>query len=239
MTLQEYLATSDSQRVSSYSIAALPSSDYTVPRLAFFSKEQLDVLAQLWGVARNGSKQDLIQRIIQRKEFRERLAEHSEESLLALTRKELVEMAKETGMFYSALNKKEIAAQLPAWRKSEALRAAQQLGEARHFRIVQKALYAGLTVPAENCERYGFDSDGRPERQIFQVPRSVAARRAPEAVAAARDLSQSDFANWVQQNPEQARKANFITPGAMLNSSLFWLVVRNAYESEAQGELFG
>jgi len=238
MTLHEYLAISDAQKVSRVSIAALSSSEYNAQRLTLFSLEQLRALAQLWGVARNGSKQGLVGRIIQRKEFRQQLAAHSRESLLTLTRRELVRMAKEARLFYSALNKEEIATQLVAWRKSEALRAAQQLGEARHIRIVQKALRAGLPVPPENRERYGLDSEGRPERQIFRVPRSVAARRAPEAVAAARELSQQDFETWVERNPEAAHKANFITPGAMLDHSLFWLAVRNAYESDPQPALF-
>jgi hypothetical protein len=147
-------------------------------------------------------------------------------------------MAKEAGMFHSALNKREIARQLMAWRKSEGLRAAQQLGEARHFRIVQKALRSGLDVPAENRERYGLDTDGRPERQIFRVPRSVAARRAPEAVAAARELSQDDFNHWALENPKAAHKADLITPGAMLDKSLFWSAVRNAYETKRQFKLF-
>jgi hypothetical protein len=237
--LHEYLATEDAQRVSRFSIAALAPGEYTPSRLSGFPLEQLKALAQLWGVARNGSKQDLVRRIIQRKEFRQRLTAHSQESLLLLRRKELAAMAKEVGLFHSALNKKEIASQLMAWRRSEGLRAAQQLGEARHFRIVQKALRAGLDVPAENRERYGLDTEGRPERQISRVPRSVAARRAPEAVAAARELSQNDFNTWAQQNPKAAHKADLITPGAMLDKSLFWVMVRRAYESEPQGRLFG
>jgi hypothetical protein len=239
MTLQEYLSTSDSQKVSRFSIAALQASDYTAERLTNFPSEHLKALAQLWGVARNGPKQDLVRRIIRRKEFRERLLTYSPESLCQLPRKELVEMAKEAGLFYSALNKTHLATQLIAWRKSEADRAAHELGEARHFRLVQKALHAGLWVPVENRERYGLDTNGQPERQIFQVPRSVAARRAPEAIAAARELSQQDFQAWVQRNPEAAHKANFITASAMITPSLFWSIVRSAYESDAQGNLFG
>jgi hypothetical protein len=238
LSLHEYLATEDAQKVSRSSIAALAPTEYTLSRLSGFPLKQLKALAQLWGVARNVPKQDLIRRIIQRKEFREGLTGHSQESLLLLSRKKLAGMAKEAGLFHSALNKREIASQLVAWRKSEGLRAAQQLGEARHFRIVQKALRAGLDVPAENRERYGLDTDGRPERQIFRVPRSVAARRAPEAVAAARELSQDDFNRWALENPKAAHKADLITPGAMLDKSLFWVIVRTAYESEPQGRLF-
>jgi hypothetical protein len=85
LSLHEYLATEDAQRVSRFSIAALSPTEYTLTRLSGFPLEQLKALAQLWGVARNGSKQDVIRRIIQRKEFRERLTAHSQESLLALT----------------------------------------------------------------------------------------------------------------------------------------------------------
>jgi hypothetical protein len=238
LTLHEYLATEDAQRVSRHSIAALAPAEYTLTRLSAFPMEQLKALAQLWGIARNGSKRDLIRRIIQRKEFRERLTAHSLESLLLMNRKQLAGMAKEAGLFYSALSKREIANHLVAWRKSEGVRAAQQLGEARHYLIVRKALRAGLNVTAENRERYGLDTDGSTEPVIFGVPRSVAARRAPEAVTAARELAQDDFNTWALENPNAAHKANLITPGAMLDNSLFWVIVRKAYESEPQGSLF-
>lgn len=76
----------------------------------------------------------------------------------------------------------------------------------------------GLNVPAENREHYGFDEDGRIERHIRGVPRSVAMRRAPEAIAAARELSEmgQEPSGRIPEG-ELYRAGNHVRPGALLN----------------------
>ncbi len=239
MTLQEYRATDDAKRIPRSSIAALPPNEYTPERLGKFDNAHLKTLAQLWGIPQNGNKPELVRRILRRKEFREQLSGHTIESLCGLSRKELTELAKEARLFYSALNKGQIAHQLIAWRSAERSRVEGQIAEARHFYIVRKALISGLSVAVENLERYGLDEDGRDERQIFGVPRSIAARRAPQAVAAARELSRAEFLSWVKDHPEQAGAANLIAAGTMYDhGALFWRLVQKAFEVEPQGNLF-
>ena len=240
MTASEYLLTDDSKRISKASIAALKPEGYTAGRLNQFPIGDLKILAYLWGVAQNGPKPVLIARIVRRKLFREALAAESVESLGGLRRRQLAQMAKEAGFFYSALNKAEIAAQLIAWRRAEGLRASQQLGEARHFQHVQRALFRGLKVPDANRDRYGLDVDGAFEPQIFGVPRSVAKRRAPEAVTAACSLPESEFVDWWKMHDSKVNEIFLINPGVSLcEPSLFWRVVRDAFAPALQPTLFG
>lgn len=238
MTLGEYLLTSDAQRIPKHSIAGLHPAEYSAARLSPFHAKDLEALALLWGVARTGRKDDLINRIIRRKEFRERLASHTIESLSCLSRKELAAMAKEAGLFHSALTKEAIRTALLSWRKAERIRAARQLGEVRHFQRVRRALIQGLRVPAENRERYGLDENGRIERHIYGIPVSTAIRRAPEAITAARDLSQGAFAAWVQNHSKESEKANLVVPGLISSPAQFWAAVQKAFAPDLQGTLF-
>jgi hypothetical protein len=240
MTLAEYLETGDAQRVSRKSVLALEPREYTVLRLIQLDLAQLRTLAVLWGVAQGGAKSDLARRILRRRDFREQLASQpSSESLCQLSRKQLCAMAKEAGLFYSALKKRDIATSLIQWRDAERKRAARLLGEARHFDIVQRALFRGLSVPSKTREGYGLDSDGRIERQIAGLPRSVVVRAAPEAVEAARKLSQTEFAAWVADHPETAQRVGLMALGSLLDGGKgFWLAVHRAFETESQGCLF-
>lgn len=239
MPLAEYLLTSDAARIPKNSIVALNPAEYTPDRLNAFSAYELVALATLWGVPRGGTKDQLVERIVARKNLRERLSTQTLESLCLLSRRELRAMAKKAALYYSSLSKRAIATALIAWRAAERLRAAHQIGEARHFHLVRRALIQGLRVPAENRERYGFDESGRIERRIYGVPLSVSIRAAPELIKAARELSQSSFLAWVENHPEESRKVIFIGPGILADRTGFWVAVQKAFAPPPQLTLFG
>lgn len=238
MSLAEYLETADSQVVPKSSILALPPDEYSVSRLSDCPIDDLKILASVWGVAQGGTKSKLAERIVRRRDLRQQLGRHTFASLSVLSRKRLASLAKEAGLFFSALRKAEIARQLLAWRDRERERAARQIAESKHFRIVQKALFRGLAVPTANRERYHLSENGSRERCIYGVPLSVAQRTAPEAFGAARALSQEEFLTWASNHPTEINRVTFVAVGIVYDRAQFWRTVQRAFKPEPQLSLF-
>jgi hypothetical protein len=239
MTLAEYTRTDDAKRVPKHSILALPLEDYLPHALRRYGLDQLRAVAALWGTSTARTKAEVIERIIRRKEFREALARETSVSLKAKTRPALIEMAREARLFYSALNKSQIAVQLLGWRQSERARAERELARARHELIVRRAAQAGKAVPELNLRRYSLTVNGGEDRLILSVSFSEALQRAPQAIAAARSLSPEQFAVWLQDHPTEANKSFPFPPGSLaFGGRRFWNAVRNADEQDDQMSLF-
>ncbi len=229
MSFTEYADTAHSQTVPKWSILAMSADEYTVSSLCRLSGEQLRALAFLWDVRREGSKEIVANRIIKRHQFRRMLSEATEESLASRPRKELASIAQEAGIYHPWLNRREMARQLMDWRRAGRERVRIEIAKARHERVVQKAARSGHYVPPENLERYGFDAHGEYEPVIFGVPQSRASRTAPEAIAAAKELSKEEFMAWIKANPGPAARLVFIEPGILGDGgSLFWKTVQAA-----------
>lgn len=230
MRLEEYVATAHSQIVPRWSILAIPPDGYSVPLLCRFSSEQVRALAFLWGVNQDGSKQALAERIIRRHRFRVMLSEESEESLAHKPRKELASIAREAGVFHSWLNRRQISAQLVQWLRAGRDRARMEISKARHERVVRQAARNGFYVPPDNLEKYGVDDHGNQEPTIWGVSLSLASRIAPEAIAAARSLSQDEFIAWIKMNSAAAGRLVFIEVGILGDGgTLFWKLVQKAF----------
>src|ERR1700746_610802 len=98
MSLEEYTATGHSQSVPRWSILNIPPGTYTQNELTRFGRETVKALALLWGVTREGSKEEIAARIIRRVQFRSMLAQETVTSLALRPRKELVAIATEAGV---------------------------------------------------------------------------------------------------------------------------------------------
>jgi hypothetical protein len=239
MSLKEYVATAHSQIVPRWSVLAIPPDGYSVPLLCRFSSEQLRALAFLWGVNQDGSKQALAERIIRRHEFRVMLSQESEESLARKSRPELANIAREAGVFHSWLNRRQISSQLVQWRSAGRNRARMEIAKARHERVVRQAARNGFYVPPENLEKYGLDAHGNQQPTIWGVSLSLASRVAPEAIAAAKSLSQDEFVAWIRANPAGAGRLMFIEVGILGDGgTLFWKLVQKAFTPAPVPPLF-
>lgn len=230
MSLSEYAATAHSQIVPRWSVFAISPDSYSVVQLCRFSGEQLRALAFLWGVKRDGSKEILAKRIIQRHHFRVILSKQDENSLARMPRKKLTNIALEAGVFRSWLNRKQMAAQLVQWRSTTRERVRIEWAKARHERVVRQAARKGHSVPRENLEKYGIDAQGNDEQVVLGVPLSRASRLAPEAIAAAKRLSLADFLAWVIANPAASQQIVVIESGILGDGGvLFWKSVQSAF----------
>ena len=230
MTLAEYERTSHSQTVPRWSILAVPPEQYSLSTLCRFISDHVRCLAFLWGVNQSGSKEVLAERIIRRHEFRVMLSQENEESLSRKPRAILVTIAQEAGVYHSWLNRKELARQLKEWHRAARGRARTEIARARHELVVTRAAKRGLPVPIENLERYNLDEQGHRGRAICGMPVSRALQRAPEAVAAARELSKQNFLNWVEANPVEASRLSLLEPGVLADGGAwFWKAVQDAF----------
>jgi len=239
MTLGEYATTPHAQTVPRWSILALPAVTYSVTQLCRYGTEALRALAFVWRVRQDGTKHELAERIIARAQFRSQLAKESEASLAKRPRKELLELAKEAGIYHPWLNRNRITASLIQWREDSRRHAAMEIARARHEQLVQSAARKNLFVPDENLSRYGLDRNGDFERTIFGVPLSRALRFAPDAIVAARTLSLTDFIAWVRKNSLPASKLVFIEPGILGDSGqLLWKLVQKAFAAPELPPLF-
>jgi len=239
MTLEEYAATSHSQKVPRWSILAVPPETYAVLQLSRYGSETLRALAFLWRVRQHGTKRELAERIIRRSQFRSRLAAQGESSLAKRPRKELLDLAKEAGIYHPWLNRNGIATSLIQWREESRRHAAMEIAKARHEHLVQSAARNGLFVPDENLFRYGLDRNGDFQNVIFGVPVNRALQFAPEAIAAARSLSLTDFKTWVKENSVPASKLVFIEAGILGDGGqLFWKLVQKAFAAPELPPLF-
>lgn len=239
MALEDYAATPHSQTVPRWSILAVPPESYSVAQLTRYGTGALRALAFLWRVRQDGTKHQLAERIIRRSQFRSRLAAQNESSLAKQPRKELLNLAKEAGIYHPWLNRKGIATSLIQWREDSRRHAAMEIAKARHEQLVQSAARKRLFVPDENLRRYGLDRNGDFEKIIFSVPVSLALQFAPEAMAAARSLSLTDFLAWVKDNSFAASKLVFIEPGILGDGGrLFWKLVQKAFSASEVPPLF-
>jgi hypothetical protein len=239
MTLEEYATTPHAQTVPRWSILALPTVTYSVTQLCRYGTEALRALAFVWRVRQDGTKHELAERIIARAQFRSQLATESQASLAKRPRKELLELAKEAGIYHPWLNRNGIAASLIQWREDSRRHAAMEIARARHEQLVQSAARKNLFVPSENLSRYGLDRNGEFENTIFGVPVSRALQFAPEAIAAARSLSLINFLAWVKENSVPASKLVFIEPGILGDGGqLFWKLVQKAFAAPDVPPLF-
>lgn len=239
MTCREYASTADAAKIPKWSVFALAPTDYTVPGLSRFGRDHLKALAGLWVVSTSGSKSDLVERIIRRKQLREAISGETEPSLLRKTRKDLASMAGEAGLFHSALRKEDIVRQLVAWREAARNKARNEIAKARHENIVRRAARSGLYVPADNLRAYGLKADGQKEPSILGTPVSEAIRIAPGLIAAARALSQPEFAAWIEAHKQEAGRTFFIEPGSVSGGGVrIWHAVRTAFQRGRQGTLF-
>lgn len=230
MVFDEYAATAHSQSVPRWSILALLPDTYTRTELCRYGRDALSALSQLWGVKRDGTKADIADRIIARVQFRSMMAEETAASLASRTRKELVAIATEAGVYHPWLNRKEMAAELIRWREDSRRNARFLIAKANHERLIRSAARKGLRVPEENLFRYGLDRDGHEEPTILGVPLSRASRVSPEAVEAAKRLSHPAFQDWVQANRDLSGKLVFIQPGILGDGgSSFWREVQRAF----------
>lgn len=239
MSFDLYATTAHAQRVAKWSLLAIPPNDYSVTLLCRYKSEQLRALAYLWGVTQDGSKHVLDQRIIRRHQFRKMLSQESEESLARKTRTALTSISREAGIFHSWLSRKQLAAQLIVWLREERARVRREIANARHERLVRQAARNGFCVPGDNLERYGIDSQGNQERMICGVSSSRAARLAPEAIAAAKTLSQAEFLEWTRANPEATSRLVFIETGILGDDgALLWKLVQRAFTPAPSLPLF-
>jgi hypothetical protein len=230
MSFEEYATTEHSQTVPRWSILAIPPEAYTRTQLCQLGKEALSALAYVWSVKRDGSKEQLADRIIRRVQFRSMLARESEISLATRNRNDLISIAQEAGVYHPWLNRKDLAACLIQWRENTRRCAKIQIAKAQHERIVRTAARKGLYVPPDNLSQYGLDADGHREPTILGVPLSRALRFAPEAVTAARSLTTSAFREWVKANRDLSSKLVFIEAGILGDSGdLFWREVQRAF----------
>ncbi len=230
MSFGEYATTAHSQSVPKWSILAVSPSEYSVSRLCRCSREQLRALAFLWGVNRDGSKEVLADRIIKRYQFRLMLSLESEESLSRRPRKELAAIAQQAGVYHPWLNRKEIAKQLVQWRSAGRERVRIEIAKARHEQIVRQAARRGLSVPPDNLEKYGLDAQGHYEPTVLGVPLSHASRVAPEAIAAAKNLSEKEFLSWVSANRAASGKLTLIEAGILGDGgALVWKSVQKVF----------
>jgi hypothetical protein len=230
MTLEEYTTTAHSQNVPRWSILAIPPESYSAEQLCKFGAEDLRALAFLWRVRQGGSKSGLAARIVRRSQFRDILARESESSLAKRPRKELLDLAREAGIYHSWLNRKEVAATLIQWRDESRRHAAREIAQTRHEEIVRTAARKHLFVPAENLTRYGLDRDGHLEPTILGMPLSRALQTAPEAIGAARTLTLPNFLEWVEEHPSLARRLVFIETGILGDGGrVFWWPVQVAF----------
>jgi hypothetical protein len=239
MSFADYTATAHSQFVPKWSILAIPPDSYSVRQLCRFSGEQLRVLAFLWGVNRDGSKQTLAERIIRRHQFRLMLSQENENSLACKPRKELATIAQEAGVFHPWLNRRGIAVQLIRWRSAARDRVRTEIAKARHERVIRQAARRGLYIPAENLDKYGIDAQGNYEQTILGIPLGRASRLAPEAVAAAKSLCKEEFMTWLGANPAASGRLVFLEAGILGDGgALFWSSVQKAIEPASVLPLF-
>lgn len=235
MSLKEYTATAHSQSVPRWSILAIPPDTYTHTQneLIRFGREAVKALALLWGVTREGSKEEITARILRRVQFRSMLAEETEISLALRPRKELVAIATEAGIYHPWLNRKGLAGLLIRWREDSRNNARTQIAMANHERLVRRAARKSLRVPEENLRQYGLDASGCYEKTTLGMPLSRALRFAPEAVEAAKTLSASAFREWVLTHQALSGKLVFIQPGILGDhGDLFWREVQRAFAPE-------
>jgi hypothetical protein len=239
MAFEEYATTAHSRAVPKWSVLAIPPEKYSTTVLCQMGTAQLRVLAFLWGVKQDGSKDVVAERIIQRYQFRAKLSGETEQSLAKLPRKALVPIAKEAGVYHPWLNRDDLAKQLVQWRHSGRERVRIEIARARHESAIREAAKKGRYVPAQNLERYGLDAQGQYEPIIFGVPLSHAQQTAPEAVAAARNLPRDEFLFWIEKNKSYAAKLSFIEPGSLADGgALFWVLVQKAFTTPEIPPLF-
>jgi hypothetical protein len=239
MTLEEYSAKAHSQSVPRWSILAINPDTYTAKQLCHHGRDALSAFAQLWGVKRDGTKQEIADRIIRRVQFRSMMAKETETSLAARPRKELAAIATEAGVYHPWLNRKALAAVLIQWREDSRRNVRLQIAKANHERLVQTAARKGVHVPEANLRMYGLDREGHYEPTILGVALSQAIRCAPEAVEAARTLTAPAFREWLAANPDLSSKLVFIQPGILGDGGhVFWREAQHAYTSPEVPPLF-
>ena len=239
MSFEEYAATEHSEAVPRWSILAVLPESYTRNQLCQLGREVLLALAFLWGVKREGSKEQLADRILARVRFRLMLGQETQGSLASRRRKDLVMIAKEAGIYHSWLSREHLASALIRWREEARRHAKLEIATLQHERLVTTAAQKGLPVPADNLTRYGLDASGQKEPTVLGVPLSRAMRTAPEALTAAKTLPLSDFRDWVQANGDLASKLVFIEPGILGDGGdVLWIAVRKAFTPPELPPLF-
>ena len=149
----EYARRPEATRVPAGSILALKPRDLTREEMARHQVEDLRALAQVVRVPHTGTRAQLVERIGTALDARRFLADATASQLRQLRSSYLGGWLRALGQYVPS-NRYARAAALIGWRDRCRTEGTAALARANHYRIVRRAVRAGLPVPAEVLEHY-------------------------------------------------------------------------------------